>query len=131
MTTSTPTLLDLRLDPAVKRVDRFRGHRFQLPAADARKLPALYATEGVPLNEKTVGAHWFSPSMDWYAVELDPGTMLAFGYVFDRAMPECSEWGLFDLAELAPVLVKSAQGWPVWIERDCFWVPCKASEVVR
>lgn len=76
-----------------------------------RKLPALYATEDIPTDEKEVVVKFFTPwsNWTWYAVEgekaedhylnKDNEDWLFFGLVdgFER------EWGYFSLSELEAV----------------------------
>lgn len=81
--------------------------------------PALYSTEDVPLEEKTLVAKYFHPFADWqwYLVEIDKeDNDLCFGYV-DGDFPE---WGYFRLSELEANNV----------ERDIYFRPKKAKEVI-
>ena len=87
------------------------------------KLPKLYETEDVPVEEKTVVVKFFTPdsSWTWYAVEFD-GEDLFFGLVdgFKK------EWGYFSLRELQSV--KGKLGLP--IERDLYFEPTKIKDLV-
>lgn len=124
--------LDLRLDPQVRATDRRRGHRFQPPKADLAKVPALYATEHVPAESKTVGLHYFVGSWDWWIVEVDPDTFQAFGFVRSHMEPR-GEWGNVDLLELSSAqMTATVNGRPFRqpVERDCWWTPGPASEVI-
>lgn len=81
--------------------------------------PDLYSTEDIPLEEKKFVAKYFHPFADWawYLVEIDKEDGdLCFGYV-DGAFPE---WGYFRLSELEDNNV----------ERDLYFTPKKASEVI-
>ncbi len=87
------------------------------------KLPKLYETEDVPVEEKTVVVKFFTPdsSWTWYAVEFD-GEDLFFGLVdgFEK------EWGYFSLRELQSV--KGKLGLP--IERDLYFESTKIKDLV-
>jgi hypothetical protein len=96
-------------------VDGWRGHPMVTESV-LKVTPALYATESVPVGEKRATAKWFSPSMTWYMVELDPETGEAFGYVENLLAPFCSEWGYFDLKELGELFVHN-----VYVERDLYY----------
>lgn len=98
-----------------------RGHDFYVFPDET---PALYATEDIPLADKTVWAHFFGPSQDWHIVEVDPDTGLAFGYC-DLGMG-FPEWGYVDLTELEAVSVHAGL---VIIERDCYWTPKPFAEL--
>jgi hypothetical protein len=80
-----------------------------------KKLPKLYSTEEVPLQEKKVIVKYFTPdgSWTWYVVEgekKDNGDFLFFGLVDGLE----KEWGYFTLKELEGV--RGKLGLP--IERD-------------
>lgn len=130
--------LDLRHDPEIVHADRQRGHRFQPPARDLARIPALGATEATPCDEKVLHLHYFQGSADWYVAELDPETWRAFGWA--RITPGGGEWGYFDLAELATAWLRlhvhgvteqswdssvpaPLGSWTVRIERDKWWQP--------
>ena len=74
-----------------------RGHRL-LTKTLADKLPAQYATEGMPLAEKMAIIKFFTPagSWTWYGIEFDPEIRCFFGLVDGF---EC-EFGYFSLDEL-------------------------------
>ncbi len=44
------------------------------------KLPRLYSTEKIPLEEKVIHMHFFLGGCDWYAAEYDPNERIFFGY---------------------------------------------------
>ncbi len=112
---------------------RARGHAFYPPKADARRIPALGATEGTPVDDKIVHLHYFTGGWDWYIVEADPETGRAFGYVVGPLTP-AGEWGYIDLPELERIPPRgtltrtgadegiTAVGTVQWVvERDCWW----------
>ena len=88
-----------------------------------KKLPALYETEDIALEDKELVAKFFDPCgfWTWYAVEYDPKKGLFFGYVEGYE----KEWGYFSLAELKSV--KTAFG--LGIERDMYFDPIKFKEI--
>lgn len=68
------------------------------------KIPALYATDGVPVEEKVGIVKFFTPwaNWTWYAVEGEKdedGNWTFFGLVDGQF----KEWGYFTLNELAEV----------------------------
>ncbi len=97
-----------------------RGYDFY-PAPGT--IPALYETEGVPLEDRIVSAHYFIGACDWWVVELDPVKALAFGYAC-LGDPQCAEWGYVSLVELEGVLARGV--FPV--ERDLHWAPKPTKE---
>jgi len=87
-----------------------------------KKLPPLYSTEKVPLDEKVCQVKYFHPlsSWTWYAVEYDPETKTFFGWV-DGDFPE---WGNFSLEEMESVKVRG-----LGIERDMYFTPKPMKEI--
>jgi len=89
------------------------------------KLPKLYQTEGIPLEEKVAVAKFFTPdsSWTWYAVEgqEEDDDFIFFGLV--QGLEE--EWGYFSLKEL-----ESVRGpWGLPVERDKFFRPQRIKEI--
>ena len=101
-----------------------RGHDFYPDAAVLATLPPLYATEPVALGDKPIGLHYFAGACDWWVIELDPDSMLSFGYAC-LGDPLCAEFGYTDLSELCGLRLRSA--FPV-IERDLHWTPTTVAE---
>lgn len=119
-----------------------RGHHL-LPAEAARLLPALYATDGTPLADKTLPVKLFSQTgWRWYLAELDPATGTAFGFVTSPLCPD-GEWGYVDVTELVdlrvPVTIRFANTdrpdravEVLAVERDLHWSPeSRLSAVAR
>lgn len=83
-----------------------------------KKLPNLYETEDIPINEKVLVVKFFSPDSNWswFATEFD-GKDTFFGFVqgFEN------EWGYFTLNELTETT--GPLGLP--IERDIYFEPTK------
>ena len=86
------------------------------------KLPKLYSTDGIPLDEKLVICKFFTPDSiyTWYAVEYD-GVDTFFGYVCGAE----KEWGYFSLREITEV--RGKLGLP--IERDKWFKPAKIKDI--
>jgi hypothetical protein len=85
-----------------------------------KTIPALYATERTPLDEKTLHAHYFFGDHDWYLAELDPDAGRAFGYSTGGSC----EWGYMDLFEMEATV----GAWNI-IERDLHFTPQTAQEL--
>lgn len=88
-----------------------------------KRLPKLYATEKLPIQEKVIVAKFFTPdsSWTWYAVEFD-GEDTFFGLVEGFE----SEWGYFSLSELESVTGPLG----LHVERDICWSPKKFGEMI-
>ena len=106
--------------------------RHKLLTADLRaKLPALYATEETPLEDKVVVVKFFNPygRATWWAVEgsseMDEAgneeDFTFFGAV-DLGMTDAPEWGYFTLSEIETTAVRFG-GYLLPLERDCSWTP--------
>lgn len=95
---------------------RRRGHAF-LTTTMLKTIPALYATENIPCEAKTLYAHYFYGGHDWYIAELDPETGRAFSY----CPGHFSEWGYVDIVEMEAIV-----GALSVIERDLDFVPISA-----
>jgi len=67
-------------------------------------VPALYATEEIPLQEKLVHEHWVFPpcNFHWLIAEVNLKEKLAFGWAFLNDKQN-AEWGYISLAELESV----------------------------
>ena len=89
------------------------------------KIPALRANENAAdLDAVLAPAKLFSPynGWRWYITEWDAETGLCFGLVEGFE----TEWGYYDLTELAEVTVFG--GIPA-IERDLYWTPKTIGEI--
>jgi hypothetical protein len=136
------------LDPNVVVRSKHRGHMLVMPEITQR-LPKLYATEKVPLDDKVLQVKFFNPygSGTWYGAEADAvlldrrqvplsskdvsGARLSdklydvtfFGYVTGLGD---DKWGYFSLRELeempARIMGKVQYGIPA-IERDVTFKP--------
>lgn len=90
-----------------------------------KKIPALYETDGVPLEDKVCHVKFFVPwgSWSWYATEYDPDERMFFGYVAGSY----PEWGYFSLDELESIKGPFGLG----IERDLHFGPVKMDKVLK
>jgi len=85
-------------------------------------IPALYATEETPLQEKFVHEHWIFPpcNFHWLIAEFNPEENLAFGWAFLND-EQNAEWGYISMAELESVGAFKEQGFK----------PKKAGEAIK
>ena len=92
--------------------------------AELGRMPVLYETENVPLNDKMIYQHYFMGSCDWYMAEYDPNDRLFFGYAILNADHQNAEWGYTSLDELADINVRGIE-----VDRDLHWVPKRFGEI--
>lgn len=76
------------------------------------KIPRLYETEKVPVQDKLIYLHFFIGSCDWYIAEYD-GDDTFFGYAILNGDLDCAEWGYVSFSELKEVRVQG------WCKVDC------------
>ena len=92
------------------------------------RIPKLYETEPIPLQEKLIHLHFFIGSCDWYVAEYD-GEDLFWGFAILNNDLQNAEWGYISLGELKSVMVGG------WLEIDCeleeFWIVRKACEIEK
>jgi len=115
-----------------------------LTKAIERKLPPLYATNGLPEDKRKVWTKYFLPGTrwTWYALEYDPRDRLFFGLVISDMVPK-GELGYFSLDELmqsvrVPMRIRMMDTGevierkvPMRVERDIYWAPVSLAEVRR
>jgi len=94
------------------------------PKEQLAKIPALYATEHIPAEHKTIHAHFFLGNCHWLIAETDHVDTM-FGFCILNGDLEMAEWGYVSLGELKSIKI---QGW-LEVEHDCYWQPRPASEV--
>ena len=75
------------------------------------KIPRLYETENVPLQDKLIYLHFFIGGSDWYIAEFD-GQDLFWGFAILNGDYEMAEWGYISFSELRDLSVCG-------IEIDC------------
>jgi hypothetical protein len=120
----------------MEEADHNRGHRF----IGTEKIPALYATENIKINDKQIAVHYFTGDLDWFVFEYEPTTGTAFALTFNRLTGE-EDFGYVNLFDLGRTTIQArvgiAGGWEtifeLLVERDCYWTPCtvEASRAAR
>jgi DNA-directed RNA polymerase subunit RPC12/RpoP len=90
------------------------------------KIPALYATEHIPLKDKVVYFHFFIGNCDWYVMEFD-GNDTFWGFAILNNDYEMAEFGYFNFHELADIRVKGI----FEIENDTSWQVRPASKIEK
>ncbi len=91
---------------------------------DLRKLPLLYATEGLAWPEKIIHEHFFLGACDWFMAEFCPDRRLFFGFVILHGDLVNAEWGYVSLDELRSVSLQGLE-----IDRDRYWTPKPAAGI--
>ena len=86
------------------------------------KVPGLYQTENVELEDKILDMHFFIGGCDWYAAEYD-GEDIFFGFV-NLNDPQNAEWGYFSLKELDEINIKG-----IGVDNDLHWQLKRFSEI--
>jgi len=91
-----------------------------------KRLPPLYATEKVPVEEKVAQAKFFGPwgNLTFYAVEYDPNQREFFGLVVNGTEHELT---YFTLAQLEAIRGPYGLG----IERDRDFRPTKLKDLPK
>jgi hypothetical protein len=92
------------------------------------RIPRLYETEHILLQDKLIYLHFFIGGCDWYIAEYDREDIF-WGFVILNDDFQNAEWGYISLSELKSVKVGG------WLEIDCeleeFWRVRKASEIEK
>ncbi|WP_369380478.1 DUF2958 domain-containing protein [Streptomyces sp. cg36] len=104
---------------------RLRGHSFYPTAAQLARIPGLHGQDGLGTRAR-VHLHYFNASSDWYITELDPADGHAYGWACLNGDTWNAEWGYVDLVALESVSGRLG----VLVERDRFWTPGPAAEVI-
>lgn len=86
------------------------------------RLPVLYSTESVPLEDKIIYEHFFLGSCDWYMAEYGLQDRIFFGYA--KLLPGMGEWGYTSLDELLSLSARGLQ-----VDRDRYWQPKRFGEI--
>ncbi len=89
-----------------------------------KKLPKLYETEGVEIEDKMIYVKLFTPwtSWTWYIIEFD-GDDQCFGFVKGHD----TEFGYFSLSELAQIQGPAG----LRVERDRYFTPTEVGDMPR
>jgi hypothetical protein len=86
---------------------------------DLEKVPDLYSTENVKLEDKVIYQHFFIFNSDWYIAEISHEDYnLMFGYCILNGDKEMAEWGYVSLKELSSINIKGFE-----VDRDLYWQP--------
>lgn len=95
------------------------------------KLPKLYETEEVSLNEKIVIAKWFVGHLTFLAIEgqEEENDFMFWGYVKNESDDHCSEFGYFTLSQLEELTLEKRRKIP-FLERDLHFSPTKLTEII-
>jgi hypothetical protein len=90
------------------------------------KIPKLYETEDIPLQDKKIHLHFFIGASDWYICEWDRKDTF-FGFAILNNDYQMAEWGYVSFSELKSLKLNG------WLEVDCEieedWKVRKASEI--
>jgi hypothetical protein len=76
------------------------------------KIPRLYETENIPLQDKLIHLHFFIGACDWYIAEID-GEDLFWGFAILNNDLINAEWGYISFSELKAIKMNG------WLEIDC------------
>lgn len=96
-------------------------------ARELAKLPRLYDTEMVSLEDKLIHMHFFLGGCDWYVAEYDPTDRIIFGYAILNDDLENAEWGYVSIDELRELRTPSG----IEVDRDLHWKVRRAGDVDR
>ena len=90
------------------------------------KIPKLYETESIPLEDKIIHLHFFIGGCDWYIAEYD-GEDIFWGFACLNQDLQNAEWGYIPFSELKEIKIGG------WLEIDCeredIWRIKPASEI--
>jgi Protein of unknown function (DUF2958) len=94
-----------------------------LTKSDIAKLPKLYETESLEIEDKMIHAKLFTPwsSWTWYVIEFD-GEDQCFGFFKGHN----AEFGYFSLSELA----KTEGPFGLKVERDKNFIPTEVGDMM-
>ena len=90
------------------------------------RIPRLYETENIPLEQKNIYVHFFLIGSDWFVAEFN-GDDLFWGFVVLHGDFRNAEWGFFSLKELQQIQV--AGMYEVEYELEEYWKIRPAAEV--
>ena len=75
------------------------------------KIPSLYETENIKVQDKMIHLHFFIGGCNWYIAEFD-GEDLFWGFAILNEDYEMAEWGYVSFSELKSISING-------IEIDC------------
>ena len=79
------------------------------------KIPRLYETEHIPLEEKQIYLHFFIGGCDWYIAEHDGGDLF-WGFAILNGDYQNAEWGYISFKELKEISIHGVE-----IDCDLYW----------
>ncbi len=88
------------------------------------RLPRLYETENVPLEDKVIHQHYFLSGSDWYVAEYGPDERISFGYAILDNDRQNAEWGYASSDGLADIKVRGIE-----VDTDLHWRPTRFGEI--
>jgi len=88
------------------------------------KMPRLYETDNIPINDKIIHQHYFFGSSDWYMAEYGPEDNIFFGYAILNNDLQNAEWGYTRLDDLASIRVHGQE-----VDRDLYWNPKRFGDI--
>ncbi len=91
------------------------------------KIPKLYETEHILLQEKLIYLHFFIGGCDWYIAEFD-GEDLFWGFAILNNDYEMSEWGYISFSELKSI---NHRGIEIYCELEEYFPAQKSSEIEK
>jgi len=89
------------------------------------KLPKLYETEKVPLQDKMIYLHFFIGGCDWYIAEYDEADLF-WGFAILNGDYINAEWGYISFSEIKSINVDGIE-----IDNDLYWRICEASKIEK
>ena len=90
------------------------------------KLPRIYASDHVPLEEVVIHQHFFLGGSDWYMAEYDPRDRLFFGYAILNNDLVNAEWGYTSYDELRGINLRGLE-----VDRDLHWKRTRVRDIER
>ena len=88
------------------------------------KMPRLYETDNIPINDKIIHQHYFFRGSDWYMAEYGPEDRIFFGYAILNNDLQNAEWGYTRLDDLASIRVHGLE-----VDRDLHWNPQRFGDI--
>ena len=89
------------------------------------KIPRLYETENIRVQDKMIHLHFFIGGCDWFVAEYD-GQDLFWGFAILNEDYEMAEWGYVSFSELKSI---SINGIEIDCETEAIWKVKRAAEI--
>lgn len=97
---------------------------FEPTKAQLAGIPKLYQTEGIPVEDKIIRAHFFLRDSHWFIAEHDQEDLM-LGFCILNGDLQMAEWGYVSYQELKSINVLDV----FQVEYDVLWEPKPAKEV--